>query len=119
METNKELELEAMDMLKSKWSHLYMFGYPKRPFPTNYENDLNNVIIGLTSKWVEKQKLKFAIEQLNKLDTVLQVKISLLLDMCEESSDKEFYNRKIEGIKLAKEEIRRDIRELEQKLLEL
>jgi hypothetical protein len=64
---NKELKLEAMDILKSKWSHLYMFGYPKRPFPTNYENDLNNVIIGLTSKYVEKQKLEFAIQQLKSV----------------------------------------------------
>ena len=61
---DKEFELEAMNVLKSKWSHLYQFGYLKKPFPTNYENDLNNVIIGLTSKYVEKQKLEFAIEQL-------------------------------------------------------
>ena len=74
---------------------------------------------GATSKYVEKQKLQFAIEQLNKLDSVLQAKVSLLLDMCDESSDKEFYSRKISGIKLAKEEIRRDIIELEQKLSEL
>lgn len=60
----KELELEAMDLLKHKWEHLYMFGYPKKPFPTNYQNDLNNVIVGLTSKYVEKQKLEFAIKQL-------------------------------------------------------
>ena len=61
---NKTLELEAMDLLKNKWSHLYTFGYPQRPFPTNYENDLNSIIVGLTSKCVEKQKLQFAIEQL-------------------------------------------------------
>lgn len=29
-----------MNLLKSKWSHLYQFGYPVKPFPTNYESDL-------------------------------------------------------------------------------
>ena len=37
----------AMDKLKNKWEHLYIFGYPQKPFPTNYENDLNNVKVGL------------------------------------------------------------------------
>jgi hypothetical protein len=114
---NKELELEAMDILKSKWSHLYMFGYPKRPFPTNYENDLNNVIIGLTSKYVEKQKLEFAIEQLNKLDSVLQSKIETLETVFGYYSDsKEYYRIRMSGVKLAKEEVRKDIKELEQQL---
>jgi hypothetical protein len=40
-------EIIAMDKLKDKWSHLYRLGYPQRPFPTNYENDLNCVLIGL------------------------------------------------------------------------
>ena len=88
METNKvpgkELELEAMDMLKSKWSHLYMFGYPKRPFPTNYENDLNNVIIGLTSKWVEKQKLEFAIKQLKKCSHAPTIRLGIVLEELEQ-----------------------------------
>lgn len=64
---NKELELEAMDILKSRWNYLYIFGYPKKPYPKNYENDLNNVMIGLTSKYVEKEKLEFAIEQLKEI----------------------------------------------------
>jgi hypothetical protein len=42
-----KIEKIAMDKLKHRWSHLYAFGYPKKPFPTNYENDLNNVKIGL------------------------------------------------------------------------
>lgn len=97
---NKELELEAMDILKSKWSHLYMFGYPKRPFPTNYENDLNNVIIGLTSNWVEKQKLQFAIEQLDEIKS----KMSFFeISNMENTLDNLYYK----------------IQELEQKLSEL
>jgi len=48
-----EIEKIAMDKLKSKWEHLYTFGYPQKPFPTNYENDLNMVKIGLYegAKW--------------------------------------------------------------------
>jgi hypothetical protein len=42
-----DIERIAMDKLKNKWGHLYTFGYPQRPFPTNYENDLNNIKIGL------------------------------------------------------------------------
>lgn len=105
METvKKELEQEAVDWIINTSQH---------------KSVKNGFIAGATSKYVEKQKLEFAIEQLNKLDSVLQAKVSLLLDMCDESSDKEFYSRKISGIKLTKEEIRRDIKELEQKLSEL
>jgi hypothetical protein len=48
-----DIERIAMDKLKNKWGHLYTFGYPQRPFPTNYENDLNNIKIGLYegAKW--------------------------------------------------------------------
>ncbi len=42
-----ELEQMAMDLLKYKWAHLYSFGYPRRPFPTNYKNDLDCVLLGL------------------------------------------------------------------------
>jgi hypothetical protein len=47
IEEAADIEKIAMDKLKNKWGHLYTFGYPKRPFPTNYENDLNNIKIGL------------------------------------------------------------------------
>ena len=81
---SRELELEAMDMLKNKWSHLYMFGYPKRPFPTNYENDLNNVMLGLTSKYVEKQKLEFAIEQLKRCTNAPAIRLGIILEELEQ-----------------------------------
>ena len=42
-----DVEKLAMDKLISKWSHLYQFGYPKKPYPTNYENDLNIIMIGI------------------------------------------------------------------------
>ena len=64
---NKKLELEAISLLKNKWEYLYTFGNPKRPFPRNYENDLNNVMLGLTSRYVEKQKLYFAIDTIKEL----------------------------------------------------
>jgi len=53
LEEAAEIEKVAMDKLKSKWPHLYTFGYPQRPFPTNYENDLNNIKVGLYegAKW--------------------------------------------------------------------
>jgi len=111
---NKDLKLESEKI------------YPKNPFWIGsgnsarlYDEFASNriaFVAGATSNFVEKQKLLFAIEQLNNLDTVLQQKISLLSDMSNESSDKDFYERKISGIRLAKEEIRRDIRELEQNL---
>ena len=79
-------------------------------------------IAGATSKYVERQKLEFAIEQLNKLDSVLQSKIEMLnrlLDDSKDSDNREYFRTKISGVRLAKEEIRRDIKELEQKLSEL
>ena len=53
LEEAADIERIAMDKLKNKWGHLYTFGYPQRPFPTNYENDLNNIKIGLYegAKW--------------------------------------------------------------------
>jgi hypothetical protein len=53
LEEVADMERVAMDKLKNKWGHLYTFGYPQRPFPTNYENDLNNIKIGLYegAKW--------------------------------------------------------------------
>jgi len=53
LEEATDIERIAMDKLKNKWGHLYTFRYPKRPFPTNYENDLNNIKIGLYegAKW--------------------------------------------------------------------
>ena len=65
-----EIEKIAMDKLKSKWEHLYTFGYPKRPFPTNYENDLNNVKAGLYegAKWQQEQdKNKYSEEEVRNL----------------------------------------------------
>jgi hypothetical protein len=53
LEDAADIERIAMDKLKNKWGHLYTFVYPQRPFPTNYENDLNNIKIGLYegAKW--------------------------------------------------------------------
>ena len=41
---------QAMDLLKSKWSHLYTFGYPTEPFPTSYKRDLDMVMLGICSE---------------------------------------------------------------------
>ncbi len=45
--TRNKNRIHNTSFTKSRWEHLYTFGYPKRPFPTNYENDLNNIKIGL------------------------------------------------------------------------
>jgi hypothetical protein len=61
---HEDVEKTAMDKLKSKWEHLYKFGYPKKPFPTNYENDLNNVKIGLYEGlfyWGNQKKIKIRV----------------------------------------------------------
>lgn len=42
-----EIEKIAMDKIKDKWEHLYILGYPEKPFPLNYRNDLNNVKTGI------------------------------------------------------------------------
>jgi hypothetical protein len=57
LEETADIERIAMDKLKNKWGHLYTFGYPQRPFPTNYENDLNNIKIGLYegAKWQQER----------------------------------------------------------------
>jgi hypothetical protein len=55
MKTKEEIEQLAMDSLKGKWSHLYQFGYPTRPFPTNYENDLNCVMLGYSLRYSLKK----------------------------------------------------------------
>lgn len=66
LEEAADIEKIAMDKLKNKWGHLYTFGYPQRPFPTNYENDLNNIKIGLYegAKWQQEQdKNKYSEEE--------------------------------------------------------
>lgn len=116
----KELESEAENYVSLNWG--------------NYKNNLSQVseeltlgeisnkdfIAGATSKWVEKQKLQFAIEQLNKLDSVLQYKHEVLSNMQQKFLDEDGQlASKKSGLRLAKEEIRRDIKELEQQLSEL
>ncbi len=63
------------------------------------------------------EKIEFAIEQFNKLDSILQSKVELLNQITKDSRDDEVIKRfqnKISGIKLAKEEIRRSIQDLKQ-----
>jgi hypothetical protein len=70
LEEAANIERLAMDKLKNKWEHLYTFGYPQRPFPTNYENDLNNIKIGLheSAKWQQEQdKNKFSDEEVKHI----------------------------------------------------
>lgn len=86
------------------------------------QNCIEDFITGATSKYVEKQKLEFAIEQLNKLESSLKEKYTDLTYKQKEFVGKmreQHIRNKKAGISVAKEEIRRDIKELEQKLSEL
>lgn len=53
--SDEEIEKKAMDILKDKWSHLYSFGYPKKPFPINYQQDLAMVMLGI----YKSQRMRF------------------------------------------------------------
>jgi hypothetical protein len=57
-----EIDKKAMDLLKDKWQHLYMFGYPQKPFPKNYESDLNLVKLVLYESPKNKKESNEAIE---------------------------------------------------------
>lgn len=110
--TQEELELEA-----EKYAHNWFDMHETN----NYKTLNQGFIAGATSKWVEKQKLEFAIEQLNKLDSVLQAKYEILSNMQQENLGKMKEGQlasKKSGLRLAKEKIRRDIKEFEQKLKE-
>jgi hypothetical protein len=67
LEEVADIERIAMDKLKNKWNHLYTFGYPQRPFPTNYENDLNNIKIGLYEGAKYQQERMYSEEEVIKL----------------------------------------------------
>ena len=53
----------AKELLKSKWAHLYRFGHPKKPYPTDYENELNNVINGI---YKAREKYEFTLYDIRK-----------------------------------------------------
>ena len=56
---NKELELEA--------EKANGYAYYGKPLGEKYLAFNEGFIAGATSKWIEKQKLEFAIEQLNEI----------------------------------------------------
>lgn len=112
---NKELELEAQSYLDKN----YNLSYERTTWQKLHEKTF---MAGATSKHVEKQKLEFAIEQLNKLDSVLQAKYEILSNMQQEYLGKMKEGQlasKKSGLRLAKEETRRNIKELEQQLNDL
>jgi len=61
------LEEQAFELLQKKWSHLYTFGFPKKPYPLFFENDFNSVMLGLKLNHSEKDKLEFALEKIKNI----------------------------------------------------
>jgi hypothetical protein len=77
-------------------------------------------IAGHNSKATQSKIIQAQIDMLNSLDSKLQSKIESLIYMAsEKNSDTEYFTIKISGIKLIKEEIRRDLKELQQQLKQL
>lgn len=90
----------------------------------NWENTETSArrVAEFAVKYYEKQRLEFAIEQLNKLYTTLQEKYRILISLHKENVGKmreQHLRNKKAGISVAKEEIRRNIKELEQQLNDL
>jgi hypothetical protein len=61
------VERLAMDLLKNKWSHLYTFGYPKVPYPSNYQNDFSVLFLELYKKSNPNQYTQADIEKVIEL----------------------------------------------------
>jgi prefoldin subunit 5 len=84
------------------------------------------LIAGHNSKATQAKVIQGQIDLLNSLDGKLQAKIELIKTMISEQNEagvsidySSRLNEKISGVRLAKEEIRRDLKELQQQLKEL
>lgn len=67
------------------------------------------------SKYVKEKILQGKIDSLRNLDTALHTKARILKEMSEDFDDpnvKELYLKKLSGVKIAIEEIRRDLKDL-------
>jgi predicted nuclease with TOPRIM domain len=74
---------------------------------------------GVKSKFVEKRILQAQIDMLNSLDSKLQAKYEILKSVIHSIDYTSKINEKISGLRIAKEEIRIDLKELEKKLTQL
>jgi allophanate hydrolase subunit 2 len=119
--TQEEIKLEA-EKYARRFEENEQGGYNGESLSIEDRIEIEAFITGATSKHVEKQKLEFAIEQLNKLDSVLQANYEILSNMQQEYLGKMKEGQlasKKSGLRLAKEETRRNIKELEQQLNDL
>ena len=63
-QTVEELAIDILNK-ENMWSHLFIFGNPKKPYPTNFERDLDRVMLGLyqakssDKKYTEEQVFDF------------------------------------------------------------
>lgn len=106
-EFNKRVDEEGQD---KNW-----VGYGKGADGITKKKWIELYIRTVNSDFVKEQILIENIELLNKLDTILQIKIERLKEMASQSDIENFnyLNSKISGVKLAQEEIRRDIQKFE------
>jgi len=109
IDVNKEAEEYAKDLIESK---------SVQPHESTWVSSI--FISGHNSKATQAKVIQGQIDLLNSLDSKLQSKIQSLICMaCEKNSDAEYFTIKISGIRLSKEEIRRDLKELQQQLKQL
>lgn len=59
---SETIRKRVMDLLKEKWNHLYISGYPTEPFPSNYENEFNKIVLGIY-QGIERQKKESYTEE--------------------------------------------------------
>lgn len=53
----------AFESLKNKWQHLYTFGNPHKPYPRNFEDEFNHIVIGYKAA---QSKYRFTEEDVRK-----------------------------------------------------
>ena len=113
-----------MEQINSQWS--LESAFQEMRFNKNTHLGLGDIrlTMGVQEEIVklsEKEKLKFAIEVLNKLDSILHAKCEFLTNMEILSNMEHAYRGQMKqsrfsikksGVKLAKEEIRREINDL-------
>lgn len=64
----------AMDKLKSKWHHLYTSGYPSKPYPSGFKQELSLFIEGFKASQQLNEK-KFSEDDLRNYKKLYQIEL--------------------------------------------